>query len=102
VTTPSGTNGYSTEGGKNSDKHLIVTVTLVDDGGAPVEGATVTASINDPSGADVGGTGTTDASGQVTFRITNAPSGTYTTTVTEVLAAGFSWDGTTPANSFTK
>ncbi len=35
-----------------------------------------------------GGTGTTDALGEVIFTITNAPSGTYTTTVTDVTATG--------------
>ncbi len=49
-----------------------------------------------------GGTGITDALGEVIFTITNAPSGTYTTTVTDVTATGRTWDGTTPPNSFDK
>jgi hypothetical protein len=102
VTTPAGTAGYSTEGGKTGDKHLTVTVTLVDGSGAPIEGATVTATIDGDGPGLGGGTGITDASGQVVFKITNAPSGTYTTTVTEVTAVGFTWDGVTPPNSFSK
>jgi hypothetical protein len=87
-------------GGRYADRHLEVTVTLVDGTGAPVAGATVSATISGPTAG--GGTVTTDASGIVTFRITNAMSGTYTTTVTEVTAAGLTWDGTTPPNSFEK
>ncbi len=113
VTTPAGFGdinspppGYSTSGGRNSDKHLEVTVTLnegVDGTGPPVAGATVSATIYlDPDVAVGGGTGTTDTSGQVTFRITNAPSGHYSTTVTDVTAAGFTWDQNTPENGFDK
>jgi len=35
-------------------------------------------------------------------KIADAPSGTYTTLVTNVSAAGLEWDGETPPNSFTK
>ncbi len=49
-----------------------------------------------------GGTGTTDALGEMTYRMNDAPSGTYTTTVTGVTATGLTWDGTTPPNSFDK
>ena len=75
-------------------------MTLVDGTGAPVAGATVTATIDGPKAG--GGTLTTDASGQVIFKIQNAPSGTYTTDVTGVTAAGFIWVGGTPSNSFVK
>ena len=47
-------------------------------------------------------TGTTGTDGKVTFRATNAPTGCYTTTVTNVAASGYTWDGTTPANQFCK
>jgi len=100
VTTPAGSDGYSTTGGRNSDRHLEVTVTLVDGTGAPVAGASVTATIDGPTPG--GGTATTDAAGRVTFKVTNAPSGSYVTTVTSVTAAGLMWDGTTPPNSYNK
>jgi hypothetical protein len=32
----------------------------------------------------------------------NAPSGTYTSRITDVTAAGFQWDGNTPSNEFKK
>jgi len=91
---------YSTSGGKNADRHLEVTLTLQDSSGAPVAGASVAAIITGPTTG--GGTGTTDASGQVAFRITNAPSGTYTTEVTDVTATGYTWDESYPPNSFSK
>ncbi len=100
VTTPSGSNGYSTTGGRLGDKHLVVTTTVVDDNGAPVAGASVSVTIAGP--ANLTATGLTDSLGEVSFKINNAPSGTYTTTVTDVTAAGFIWDGTTPENSFNK
>jgi hypothetical protein len=48
------------------------------------------------------GTGTTGTNGTVTFKLVNASSGCYSTTVTNVTAAGLTWDGATPANSFCK
>jgi VCBS repeat-containing protein len=91
---------YSTSGGKNSDRHLDVTVTLLDSAGNPVAGASVSATIQGPTPG--GGTATTDAAGTVSFRITNAAPGTYTTVVTSVTAEGLTWDGITPDNSYTK
>ncbi len=95
-----GTVGYSTSGGRNQDRHLEVTVTI----GPPVEGATVSATISLNGAPVVSDAGTTDALGQVTFKVTNAPSGTYTTTVTAVTGTGITWDPNsgTPPNSYVK
>ena len=93
---------YSTEGGKNSDKHLNITVALLDDLGQAVSGASVSIDLfRDGSfaGAD---TGTTGTDGTVTFSLKNAKSGCYTTTVTDVTADSLKWDGVTPANEFCK
>jgi hypothetical protein len=38
----------------------------------------------------------------VVFKLKKAPSGTYTTDVTDVTAGGLVWDGITPPNAFTK
>jgi hypothetical protein len=73
---------------------------LVDGSGAPVEGASISATISGPD--SLSDTRLTDSLGEVTFKINNAASGTYTTTVTSVTAAGLVWDGTTPPNSLTK
>lgn len=94
---------YSTEGGKNGDQHLRIEVALVDNLGNSVVGASVSIRLdNTTTGQSWTGTGTTGTDGKVTFKLNGAPAGTYTTTVTDVSAAGLTWDGTTPQNSFTK
>jgi VCBS repeat-containing protein len=100
VKTPSGANGYSTWGGRNSSAHLQVLITIQDGNGAPVVGASVTTTLSGPT--SVTSTGTTNSNGQVEIKITNAPSGTYTTKVTSVSGSGVRWDGVTPANSYSK
>jgi hypothetical protein len=91
---------YSTSGGKNSDKHLSVTVSLVNELGNPVSGASVSIRIeNSSTGQSWVGTGTTGTSGAITFTLNNAPSGTYSTTITDVVASGYTWDGETPTNN---
>lgn len=84
---------YSTEGGKNSDKHLNVTVALVDDLGHAVSDASVSITLSHDSGSSWGGTGTTGSDGTVTFSLKNAPSGCYQTTVTNITAEGLTWYG---------
>jgi len=93
---------YTTGGGKNSDKHLSVAVTIVDDLGNPVANASVSITLSHDSGTSWNGTGTTGTDGTVTFGLKNAPSGCYTTTVTGVAVTGLTWDGVTPANNFCK
>ncbi|MFH1926558.1 MAG: S8 family serine peptidase [Chloroflexota bacterium] len=102
VTLPSGTDGYATEGGRDGKKHLNITVALVDDLGSPVSGASVSIDLYLDGSLYASGTGTTGTDGTVTFKVLNAPSGTYTTTVTDLTAAGLTWDGVTPENGFTK
>lgn len=75
---------------------------LVDDLGNPVAGASVSIELYRNGSLYASGTGTTGTDGKVTFKAQNAPSGTYTTTVTNVTATGLTWDGVTPENSFTK
>ena len=48
------------------------------------------------------GTITTDTAGVAKFTVVNAPSGTYSTEVTDVTAVGYTWDGDFPENSFSK
>jgi len=93
---------YATQGGRNGDRDLLITVALVDDLGGLVSGASVSISIS-RNGAPAGSaSGTTGTNGAVTFKLKNAASGTYTTRVTAVTAAGLTWDGVTPANQFIK
>ena len=93
---------YATEGGRNNEKHLLITVALVDDLAGSVGGASISIDLfrdESPAGS---GSGTTGAGGTVTFTLKNAKSGLYTTVVTDVTAAGLTWDGVTPDNDFIK
>lgn len=94
--------GYSTKGGKNQNLHLRIVPLIVDDLGNPVEGASVSITLNHDSGSSWSGTAVTDGSGKVDFKLNNAPSGCYTTTITDVSATNLTWDGTTPTNNFCK
>ena len=94
---------YSTEGGRDGKRHRLITVTLIDDLDNLVADASVSITVyldGSPYGSY---TGTTGADGTVTFKANNAPSGTYSTTVTAVTAEELTWDGITPEeNSCTK
>lgn len=48
------------------------------------------------------GTITSDTAGIAKFTVVNAPSGTYSTEITNITAAGYTWDGDFPENSFNK
>jgi subtilisin len=89
---------YTTTGGRDGNKHLSVTVALVDDLGGPVAGASVSSLLEHDSGSSWPFTGTTGSDGTVTFSLSNAPSGWYTTEVTDVTAGGLTWDDGNPAN----
>jgi len=93
---------YSGTGGKNNNIHLLITVALLDNLGNPVPNASVSIDLFRDGNFYGSGTGTTGTDGTVTFKATNAPSGCYTTTVTDVTAAGLTWDGATPANELCK
>lgn len=69
-----------------------------------VVGASVSIEVylNDGSSPYFAGTITTDTSGVAKFTVVNAPSGTYTTVVTDVTATAYEWDGVFPENGFAK
>ena len=86
---------YTTEGGKNSDKHMTVSVTMVDGQGGPVSGAAVSITLsNDDDGSWVG-SATSGEAGIVTFTLKNAPASCYTE-VLVITHASLDWDGVTP------
>lgn len=93
---------YSTEGGKNQNLHLRIAILVVDDFGNPVGGASVSITLNHDSVSSWSGTGVTDSSGKAEFKLNAAPSGCYTTTITDVSTKGLTWDGITPTNGFCK
>jgi hypothetical protein len=93
---------YATQGGRRQDKNLLDTITVVDDFGAPVSGASVSIELDNSNGQSWTGTAATDSNGAVTFSLKNAPDGIYTTDILAIDATGLVWDGVTPANSYTK
>jgi hypothetical protein len=93
---------YATSGGKNHDKDLLITVALVDNLSNVVSGASVLIDLYYSGNVIKSGTGTTGSDGTVTFILRNASSGHYVTEVTDVSAAGLTWDGLTPTNEFYK
>jgi hypothetical protein len=93
---------YKTEGGPNKDKHLDITVLLLDDLDQQVAGALISATLHRNDGSSWNFQGTTDVYGTVTFRLTNHGVGCYWTVVTAVAAEGLEWDGVTPENGYCK
>lgn len=79
--------------------------TVLDQNGAPVEGATVDLAITGPSTTTVT-TGTSDAAGiaegswKTTTRKGGTPLGNYTATTTGVTATGYEWDSVPTAATF--
>jgi len=93
---------YDTMGGKNQNRHLLITVAVVDNLGNSVANASVSVDILLEGALYDSVTDTTEPNGIVTFKVANAPSGYYTTIVTDVTAEGLTWDGITPENGFPK
>ena len=95
---------YYTVGGKYNDKHLYVTVGIKDETHSAVPGASVSIVLLCNSGGcgSWSYTGNTDDKGEAVFFLKSAPSGCYTTNVTDVAASGSTWDNTTPANELCK
>jgi subtilisin len=91
---------YASTGRKGRD--LVVTVSVKDDNGNPVDSATVSIKLS-LNGQSAGtGSAYTGAAGTVGFKLRNPSAGLYSTEVTAVLATGLTWDKVTPINSFTK
>jgi len=93
---------YSMNGGKTANKNVIVTVKILDASNLPVSGASVAVKISRGSTVVLTSTSTTGSNGTVSFTVSGAKSGTYTTLVTGVTASGYFWDGVSPVNSFSK
>ena len=86
---------YATDGGKNKDKHLLITVALVDNLENLVSGASVSIELFRDGFMIASGTGTTGTEGAVTFSLKNASSGCYTETGI-VAPGGLTWDNVWP------
>jgi subtilisin len=80
-------------GGKNKNNHLDVRLTVQDESGLAVAGAAVSINLTNSNGGNWSGTGTTGSNGVVSFSLKNAPTGCYSTNVTDVNLDGYVWDG---------
>jgi hypothetical protein len=93
---------YSTSGGRGGTKNLRITIALEDDNDVAVANASVTIEL-DLAGEFWGsGSATTGTDGTATFQARNAEPGHYSTEVTDVSAAGLTWDGITLDNGYDK
>jgi len=81
-------------------KHMYVSFQLE----PVVVGASVSIAVYLNGGSSPYYTGaiTTDTAGVAKFTVVNAPSGTYSTVVTDVTAAGYTWDTKFPEDTFDK
>lgn len=93
---------YTTSGGRYNDRHLDITVLLLDNLDNRVANASGSATLyrDDESSWDF--SGTTDSNGTVTFELNNHDPGCYWMVVTAVVAEGLEWDGVTPENGYCK
>ena len=85
---------YSGEGGRYKDKHVSVTIALVDNLGGGAGGASISVQMDSDSGTSATGSGTTGSDGTITFTWSNAPGDCYTTTVTSVTSGDLTFDAT--------
>ncbi len=91
---------YATQGGKNQDKHLLITVSLVDELSSPVSGANISIDLlNKDTNQVWKGSATTDSNGSVTFTLKNAPAGCYATTINSISAGSSQWDEIQPEDN---
>jgi len=91
---------HTLSGGGSGDKDLRIRVNVADDAGNPVASAVVDILLSlDAPATTWTGSGSTGSDGSVTFRMRNAPSGCYSTEVTDVVAAGLDWDNVQPQPS---
>jgi subtilisin len=89
-------------GGKGKTKDLTITIGTVYGLVSPV-GASIAYTVTLNGAFYASGSGTTNSNGRLMSQLfRNAPAGTYRVTVTLASAAGLTWDGATPANSFSK
>jgi hypothetical protein len=74
-------------------KNYVYTQVTVEADGQPVVGASVSISMVLPSGGTATGTATTGSDGSVTFSIKTFETGTFASTVTNVMLDPYTWDG---------
>lgn len=93
---------YSTYGGVNGKRHLVISVAVVNGADQPQSGAIVSVMLFRNGFFYGAANGVSDAAGNAVFEARHAPSGCYQTSIAAVLSGTQTWDGLTPANSFCK
>ncbi len=92
---------YITRGGRFDDRHLDITLILLDDEHNSVVDASVLATL-ERNGSSWGFQGITGSDGTVTFSLNNHGSGCYWMEVIAVDTEGLEWDEETPENGYCK
>ncbi|MFO7773727.1 MAG: S8 family serine peptidase, partial [Dehalococcoidia bacterium] len=87
---------YSTRGGRYNDRHLDITLLLLDDEENPVADASVSATLHRDDGSSWDFGGTTGSDGTVTFSLNNHGSGCYTTEIIDAAHDDLTWAGDYP------
>ena len=92
---------YRTSGGGSGDKDLVITI-AAETGGSPAAGASVSIALDllSPGSGSWVGSSTTGSDGTVSFRLRNAPSGEYRTTVETVTLGSLTCGATCPDISY--
>jgi hypothetical protein len=79
---------------------VFVSVRALDTAGRPISHARVSALVRRNGRRHAAGRATTGAGGRAVFRMPLRKGGCLSTKITKVTAAGFAWDGRTPANRY--
>ena len=77
---------------KGPNYTVAMVVTIVDENGSPVSGATVDLSLDVPGGGTATGSGTTGSNGTATFTYRSKNTGTYVATVTNVSHSSYTYN----------
>jgi len=77
---------------KGPNYTVAMVVTIVDENGSPVSGATVDLSLDVPGAGTATGSATTGSNGTVTFTYRSKNTGTYVATVTNVSHSSYTYD----------
>lgn len=94
---------YVQYGGIRNNRHINVIISVVDDLNNPVQDAKISILLTNTTwGISWVGSGMTNSEGKITFILENAPFGCYSTTVTELMKSGLTWNNITPSNSVCK
>jgi len=98
---------YTTTGGKGGDKHLVTTLSVVDNLGSPVANASVALDLLQ-DGVVVksitfkGQKLTTGSDGSASFTLNGTGSGCYETVILGLVSDGLAWDGVSSPNQYCK